>query len=118
MMFHPGVTAPPGTNSLSATFEAFLVDTTTGLEIPGSSSGPLVFNLTNVRDGRPTLEVGIRFVVAWPPETAGDELEWADSLSASNWTAVTNTPVTLDGQPAVVLRPEAATKFFRMRKSP
>jgi hypothetical protein len=118
MMFHPGVTAPPGTDGLSATFEVFLVDTTTGLEIADSSSGPLVFNLTNVSDGRPELEVGTRFVVTWPAETAGYELEWADSLSASEWTTVTNSPVLLDGQPTVVLGPEATTKFFRMRKSP
>ena len=118
MMFHPGVTAPPGTNPLSATFEAYLVDTLTGQEVSGSSSGPLAFNWTRVPDGRPTLEIGTRFVVAWPAGTAGYELEWADTMSAANWTPVTNAPVILDGQPAVVLRPETATKFFRMRKSP
>lgn len=118
MMFHPGVAAPPGTNSLTATFEAFLMDTTTGLEIPHSSSGPLVFNFANVPDGRPVLEIGTRLVVAWPSETAGYELEWADSVSASQWNAVTNKPVMVDGQLAVVLTPESATKFFRMRKAP
>ena len=30
MMFHPVFAAPPGTNSYSATFEVFLLDTTTG----------------------------------------------------------------------------------------
>lgn len=118
MMFHPGVAAPSGTNSLSATFEAYLVDTITGREIPDSSSGPLVFNLTNVPDGRPTLEIGTRLVVAWPADTTGFELESADSVSASQWTAVTNQPVMVGGQPAIVLRPDSATKFFRMRKSP
>jgi DNA-binding NarL/FixJ family response regulator len=118
MMFHPGVTAPPGTNSLSAIIEAYLVDTNTGQEVSGSSSGPLEFGWTNVLDGRPTLECGMRFVVAWPAGTTGYELEWADTLSATNWTSVSTASVVIDGQPAVVLKPEAATRFFRMRKSP
>jgi len=34
------------------------------------------------------------------------------------WTPVTDTPVLVDGKAAVVLAPSAATKIFRMRKSP
>ena len=117
MMFHPGVTAPPGTNTLSAAFEAYLVDTTTGLEIDGSSSGPAEFTWTNLPDGRPTLDVGNRFVVAWPADASGYSLEWTDNLSGGTWNAVTNPPVLVDGQPTVVLKPEDAAKFFRMRKS-
>ena len=56
MMFHPVFAAPPGTNSYSATFEVYLLDTTTGQEVPGSSSGPLVFTWTDVPDGRPGSE--------------------------------------------------------------
>jgi len=118
MMFHPGVSAPAGTNSLTATFEAYLVNTSTGQQVPDSGSGPLVFNWTNVPDGRPTLDIGLKVVVAWPAATSGYALEWADTASASVWSAVTNTPVTLDGQPAVVLESGAAAKFFRMRKAP
>ncbi len=55
MMFHPTVAAPPGTNSYAATFEVYLLGTTTGQEVPNSSSGPLVFNWTNVPDGRPAV---------------------------------------------------------------
>jgi CheY-like chemotaxis protein len=118
MMFHPGVAAPPGTNSLIATFEAYVVNSITGQEVPGSGSGPLVFNWTNVPDGRPTLDIAMKVVVAWPAATSGYVLEWADTASSSVWTTVTNTPVTLDDQPAVVLHPSAAAKFFRMRKVP
>jgi len=118
MMFHPGVTAPPSSNSLTATFEAYLVNTNTGQEVPDSGSGPLVFNWTNVPDGRPTLDIGMKVVVAWPAATSGYVLEWADTALASVWNTVTNTPVTLDGQPGVVLEPGAAAKFFRMRKAP
>jgi hypothetical protein len=56
MMFHPAFTAPPGTNPLTATFELYLLDTATGLEVRDSSSGPLVFNWTNVSDGRPVVD--------------------------------------------------------------
>ena len=118
MMFHPGVTAPPSTNAFTATFEVFLVDTNTGQEVSSSGSGPLVFNWTNVPDGRPTLAIGMRVVVAWPAATVGYVLEWADTASASVWTSVASTPVTLDGQAAIVLEPGAGAKFFRMRKAP
>ena len=36
-MWHVGVTAPPGTNTYTATFEVYVVNTDTGLEVPGSS---------------------------------------------------------------------------------
>lgn len=118
MMFHPGVSAPPGTNSLSATFEVYLVDTTNGQEVAGSGSGPLVFEWANVLDGRPQLRIGTRVVVAWPTDASGYVLEAAGSAAASAWTTITNAPVTLDGQSAVVLEPGSAAQFFRMRKAP
>jgi hypothetical protein len=118
MMFHPGVAAPPGPNPITATFELYLVDTTTGQEVPNSGSGLLVFNWTNVPDGRPMLDIGIKVVVAWPAGTSGYVLESADAVTPAVWTLVTDTPVLVDGQPAVVLGPSAATRIFRMRKSP
>jgi hypothetical protein len=118
MMFHPGVTAPPDPNPLTATFELYLVDLATGQEVPDSGSGLLVFNWTNVSDGRPVLEVAMKVVVAWPAATSGYVLESADAVAPAVWTPVTDTPVLVDGKPAVVLAPSAATKIFRMRKSP
>lgn len=118
MMFHPAVAAPPGTNGYTATFEVFLLDTVTGLEVANSSSGPLVFDWTNVPDGRPALNLGQKIVVAWPSATATNwVLEAAESVNASNWTTVTNSVVTVDGQPSVVLQ-GAAQQFFRMRYVP
>jgi len=117
-MFHPRVTAPPGTNLLTATFEAYLVNTNTLQEVPDSTSGPLVLNWTNVPDGRPALEIGTRVVVAWPESTSGYVLEYADSATATVWNTVTNTPVTLDSKPSVVLDSGSAGMYFRMRKAP
>ncbi len=117
-MFHPGVTAPPSTNSLVAAFEAYLVDTATGNEVPNSSAPPMVFHYTNVSDGRPDLSVGQRLVVAWPGTATDFVLESADTVTASPWTAVTNTPIVVDGQRIVILDNAAANRFFRLRSAP
>ena len=118
IMFHPGVTAPPGTNPLTATFEAHLVNTQTGAEVPNSSTGPMVFDWTNVSDGRPALNLALKVVVAWPTTTTNWTLEAASSLPSTQWTAITNPPVMLNGQPAVILDGNAGKKFFRMRYTP
>jgi hypothetical protein len=117
-MFHPGFTAPPGTGAYTATFEAFLVNTNTGVPVPGGNTGPFVLNWTDVPDGRPTLCAGPNVVLSWPATATNYVLEAADSLSASNWTRVTNVPVPVDGQSRVVLAPCEARKFFRMRLGP
>jgi hypothetical protein len=118
-MFHPAFTAPPGTNPLTATFEFYLVDTNTGLEVPDSSSGPVVLNWTNVPDGRPTLNLTQRVVIQWPAATTTNwVLEVATTPDATTWTTVTNPPVVVAGQPAVVLDGGAAQQFYRMRYLP
>lgn len=119
MMFHPTFTAPPGTNQLTATFEVYLLDTTTGLEVPNSSSGPLVFDWTNVSDGRPVLNLAQRIVVNWPSATTTNwVLESATTPNAARWTTVTNAPTWVDGQPAMVLEGGATEQYFRMRYLP
>ncbi len=118
MMFHPAFTAPPDTNALAATFEAYLVETSNGTEVPGSSSGPFVLNFTNVPDGRPALTLGARMVVAWPADAAGYVLEGTDDLSDGNWTAVTNAPVIVEGESVVLLPRDEARRFFRMKRTP
>ncbi len=117
-MFHPCVTAPPGTNAYSATFEAFLVNTNTGLALPGSSTGPFALNWTSVPDGRPDLTIAPKIVIAWPATATNWVLECADLLPCSNWTRVTNAPVMLDGQPAVILDANGGKRFFRMSVGP
>jgi hypothetical protein len=118
MMFHPAFTAPPGTNSLTATFEAYLVENATGQPVAGSSTGPFQFHWTVVPDGRPTLAIASKIVISWPASTPTGILESADSLASSEWTVVPQTPVVVDGQPTVILGPEAAGRFFRLRLNP
>jgi hypothetical protein len=118
MMFHPGITAPPGTNTYSATFEAFLVNTGTGVAVPNSSTGPFTLSWTTVPDGRPVLNIAQKMVIAWPATATNCVLECADMLPCSTWTRVTNAPVMLDGQPAVVLDANGGKRFFRMSVVP
>ena len=121
MMFHPVFAAPPGTNSWMATFEVFLLDTTTGLEVAGSGSGPLEFVWADMPDGRPSLNLGSRapgIVVFWPTAATNWVLEGRDALAGGTWTPVTNAPVTLEGQSAAVLGPDETRKVFRMRLAP
>ena len=117
-MFHPCVTAPPGTNSYSATFEAFLIDANTGVAVPSSSTGPFTLNWTSLPDGRPELAIAQKIAIAWPSATTNWVLETADTLACANWTTVTNEPVMLDGRSAVVLDASGAGKLFRMRLAP
>jgi hypothetical protein len=118
IMFHPGFTAPAGTQTYRAMFEAFLADASTGQPVNGASTGPFALNWTDVPDGRPTLCIGPKVAIAWPASATNYLLEAADAVSGATWTPVTNTPVMLDGQPTVLLEPASARKFFRMRLSP
>lgn len=117
MMFHPCFAAPPGTNSWTASFEAYLVDTGTMEELPATSTGTMVFNFTDVPDGRPALNIGMLFALSWPSDATNHVLEAARSLTATNWTVVTNAPIQLDGRSAVLL-PRDDGRFYRMRPAP
>lgn len=67
----------------------------------------------------PTLSIAPKVFVAWPAGTSANWVLEAASVTDSNtWTSVTNTPVTVDGQPGVVLDSGAAQQYFRMRYVP
>ncbi len=123
MMFHPVVTAPPGTNAYSATFELYLVDTNSIQELTNSTSGPLVFSWTSMPDGRPCLSFGQNatqpMAVVWSPSTATNwVVEYSDSITATAWVTVTNLSTVGNNQPCVLADPTARRQFFRMRRIP
>lgn len=119
MMFHPVVAAPPGTNGYTAMFEVYLLNSVTGQEVGNSSSGPLVFDWTNIADGRPTMALAPKLMVAWPTGTTTNwVLESSSSMQATTWTTVTNSPVIVDGQPSVILNGSSMQQYFRMRYQP
>ena len=123
VMYHPVVTAPPGTNEYNATFEVYLINTASGQEVANSSSAPFELDWTDVSDGRPALTLSLEsaqnVAVTWPSGTTTNwVLESADSVNVATWTTVTNEPTSLNGQHGVILDRGAAPQFFRMRHVP
>jgi hypothetical protein len=119
IMWHIGVTAPPGTNNYSATFEVFVVDTGTGEEVTNSSSKPFVLHWTDVPDAWPQLNIAAAnangIVLTWPSCATNWTLVSATNLASPNWTLVTNRPVTLtNGEFAVYLECGPPRQFFTL----
>lgn len=115
MMFHPAVTAPPGTNSYTAGFEVFLMNLATGQPVPDSGSGVLTFQFTNVPDGRPTLRMTTDCCIAWPSDVATNWVLEATSTPHAEWSSVTNIPTAEGTELLVTPDREKAQQFFRMR---
>lgn len=114
-MFHPLFTAPPGTNELTATFEAYLLDTATGEEVPNSSSGDLVFNWTTAPDPRPVLRVASGGLsISWAASGLTWKLESCETLDSPTWTTVTNLPQIGEGETSVSLPADSTRRFFRL----
>lgn len=119
LMWHIGVTAPPSTNSYAATFEIFVMNTSSGQAVPNSSSGPFMLEWTCVPDGRPTLvltnpaphQVQLR----WPSTATNWSLVSATSTSASNWQLITNTTSAIAGAFQVTLPATNQNQFYRLR---
>ena len=118
MMFHPTFAAPPGTSTYQAVFQAYLVDTGTLAEIPDTSTPLMTFTFGNVPDGRPALGLGLKFLVQWGAAQTNWQVEWATSVNATNWTAVTNVPTLVDGQSSVLLPVAEGGKCYRLRRTP
>lgn len=118
MMFHPAVTAPPGTNRYRAVFEAYLVDRTTGQPIPQSSTGPFVLEWTNVPDGRPVLDIALRVQIRWPAASGSWVLEQSRDLSSGQWEPVGVEPMQLGESLVVWVAPSNGAKFYRLRPAP
>ena len=122
MMWHIGVTAPPGTNSYSATFEVIVINTETGLEVANSSSGPFLLDWTDVPDGRPTLaiagETTHSLLLTWPTSATNWIVVSSPSLSSTNWTVVTNSLVSTESQLAIRVENTEGHSFFRLRRNP
>lgn len=118
LMFHPTFAAPPGTTTYQAVFQAYLVDTVSNAEIPDTSTPPMMFTFSNVPDGRPDLGLALKFAATWAAAVTNWAVEVSTSMSGTNWTLVTNVPVTVDGQSAVILPVSDAGRFYRMRRLP
>jgi hypothetical protein len=121
MMFHPVFAAAPGTNELTARFEAFLADAETGAEVPGSGTGEFTLTWTNLPEMRPALSVEVpepgRVTLSWAAGAAGYELQSADAAGGA-WSGVSE-PGTADGdRRSVTLESAGAARLFRLRSAP
>jgi hypothetical protein len=62
------------------------------------------------------VQAGSQVTLAWPAPYTGYTLEQAASLSATNWSTVTNTVATTVDRFSVTVEAGAAQRFFRLRK--
>lgn len=119
LMWHVGAAAPGGTNTYSATFQAYVVNTDSGLEVPGSSSAPFVLSWTDVPDGRPQLNIAVpapgHVQLTWPAGATNWTLVSASAANSTNWPPITNTPVTLNDQLSVTLDTVETSQHFRLK---
>lgn len=63
----------------------------------------------------PALNIAQKVFVNWPTGTATNwVLQASTNVNGPTWSSVTNAPVTVDGQPGVVLDRDASQQFFRL----
>jgi hypothetical protein len=122
VMWHIGVAAPPGTNNYAATFEIFVMDTTSGQPVTNSSSGPFLLEWTCVPDGRPELTIAAtatnHVVLTWPASATNWLLVSAPDAAARVWTTNTAPVTTNNARATVVLSNAAPQQFFRLQHHP
>jgi hypothetical protein len=119
LMWHIGVTAPPDTNTSLATFEIFVMNTTTGQPVPNSSSGPFLLAWTCVPDGRPGLTISNaapgQVRLQWPASASNWSLLSGSSLHNQYWQAVTNTPTVFGDKLHMTLAATNLNQFYRLQ---
>ena len=64
----------------------------------------------------PMLNIALKPVITWPSSLSNYQLQSRDSLSTTNWTAVTNVPVLVNGQNTVIIEPAQAQNFYRLQR--
>ena len=80
----------------------------------GNAASPYGISATLSVSPTPSLSIAPKVFVSWPSGSATNwVLQSSTNLSASIWSNVTNTPVTVDGTPGVVLDRNASQQFFR-----
>lgn len=62
------------------------------------------------------LTIAMKPVITWPSSLSNYQLQSQDSLVSTNWTAVTNVPVLMNGQNTVILDGAGVQKFYRLQQ--
>jgi hypothetical protein len=90
-------------------------------ESGSSSDGTFGYKLfvQAIEPSAPALvNIALKPVITWPASLGNYILVSADSVTSTNWTAVTNTPVLINGQRTVILDAGAENKFYRLQQTP
>ena len=122
VMWHFGVTAPPGTNTYAATFDIYVLNTTTGAPVANSSSGMFELLWTCVPDGRPELTIARasnnHLVVSWPVPAVNWFLVSSTNLTSAAWFTNTSSVTTNGNLATVLLSNSVPRQFFRLQHLP
>ncbi len=118
--------ATSGANSVSGSialpagdYTIFIGGNVLANKTSGTALSPYGIAATLLVTPAPTLSIATKVFVGWPVGTPVNwVLESASDISAYNWTSVTNAPVTVDGQPGVVLDGNVSHQSFRLRYVP
>lgn len=113
-MFHPAYACPVNSGPHHADYEAFLVNAATGEPLTGIE--PAQFTLTWTVAGQevPSLALAPKLALSWAGSGTNYVAEASADLANGPWTALTNTPVNVDGQLTLLLAPEATERFYRL----
>ena len=85
----------------------------------GTAASGFGISATLVVSPTPTLSIAQKVFVEWPSGTATNwVLQSSTNVNGPTWSSVTNAPVTVDGQPGVVLDRNASQQFFRFNYVP
>ena len=60
--------------------------------------------------------VAMKPVITWPGSLSNYRLQSLDSLTLTNWTAITNAPMLVNGQNTVILDATAPQRFYRLQR--
>jgi hypothetical protein len=63
----------------------------------------------------PALTILNKTVVGWPGTSTNYVLESAQTLDSPVWTCVTNKPLVIDGSSLILVEPNCAQRYFRLR---
>ena len=114
-MFHPAFAAPPGSGSLSAHFEAFVVDAGTGERLSEIESAHFTLQWTAEQpDEMPELNIAQMIVLTWPGQFAEHHLESTMDLDSGVWHMMHVTPMMMNGKATVILDNTHQGMYFRL----
>jgi hypothetical protein len=63
----------------------------------------------------PSLLIQSKLAISWLGSSANYVVESAPTVDSTTWTAVTNTPVELDGKTVILVDPSGAQQYFRLQ---